>query len=110
MAKDRKTKHPDGSICLEGTSSVPRRFKSCCDSFLRRTSACVYDVRCEWWPKKRIWVILIAESSGGGGIQIGHCPHCGARLSGVGGRARIKVAEGVVSRRMSIENEGVAHG
>ena len=77
-----KSSHADGSRCPEGTQRVPRRFESCCAAFEARTRACTFDVRYEWWPEQRNWFVPIAESAGGGGIAIAHCPHCGAKLAG----------------------------
>lgn len=73
--------HSDGTICLEGISSVPAGYVPCCETFVGHTATCAYDVRYEWWAKPRHWVIAIAESAGGGGITISFCPHCGANLS-----------------------------
>lgn len=67
-------KHPDGTLCLEGTTSLPPDFQPCCDVFAAHTSTCVYDLRYEWWPRSRQWVIAIAEAAGGGGIVIHYCP------------------------------------
>jgi hypothetical protein len=74
------TKHADGTVCLEGTRSVPRSFAPCCEAFEGHLATCSFDVRYEWWSKARTWVIAIAESAGGGGITISYCPHCGSRL------------------------------
>lgn len=73
--------HADGTRCLEGTRSVPDNFKPCCDMFAGHVDTCALDLRYEWWEKSGIWVIAIAESSGGGGIEIIYCPHCGAKLN-----------------------------
>jgi hypothetical protein len=72
--------HADGSICLEGIKRVPRNFKPCCDFFKLHTTSCAYDIRFEWWSKKKIWVIPISDEAGGGGINILFCPHCGKKL------------------------------
>lgn len=72
--------HADGTPCKEGTSSIPRGFVPCCAEFSGHLTTCDFDVRYEWWPKQRHWVIAIAEVAGGGGIRIAYCPHCGARL------------------------------
>ncbi len=71
------TYHADGTVCLEGTRSVPRNYSPCCEVFDYRTAACVYDIRYEWWPISHQWVIVIAEVAGGGGITVSYCPHCG---------------------------------
>ena len=76
--------HTDGTVCYEGTRRVPRPFKACCVEFNKHTLACVHDVRYEWWPKQKTWVIPIGELSGGGGVAISHCPHCGKKLKGSG--------------------------
>jgi hypothetical protein len=80
MNKTAPLKHSDGSLCPEGTQSLPSRFKACCSEFTARTSACDVDIRYEWWPRYRGWYILISPSAGGGGIEIKFCPHCGAEL------------------------------
>jgi len=67
--------------CLEGTKKVPRGFKGCCETFAGHTTTCTFDIRYEWWPKLKTWVIVIDESAGGGGITIGYCPHCGKKLN-----------------------------
>ncbi|HNT78321.1 MAG TPA: hypothetical protein PKH77_25195 [Anaerolineae bacterium] len=73
-------RHPNGTPCLEGTAYVPQDFRPCCDLFAAHTTTCVYDLRYEWWPRSRQWVIALAKAAGGGGIVIHYCPHCGARL------------------------------
>jgi hypothetical protein len=75
-------RHPDGTLCLEGTSSLPPDFQPCCEVFAGHTATCAHDLRYEWWRKSRRWVIAIAESAGGGGIMIRYCPHCGTPLVG----------------------------
>lgn len=72
--------HIDGTPCKEGTRNVPPDFTPCCDTFRAHLETCDYDLRYEWWPTQRFWVIAIAESAGSGGIWIGHCPHCGNQL------------------------------
>jgi hypothetical protein len=79
MAKIMKT-HSNGSTCLEGTQSVPKGFVACCEIFAEHTKACVEDIRYEWWSRSKQWVIAIVETSGGGGITISFCPHCGQKL------------------------------
>ncbi len=74
-------RHPDGTLCLEGTTSLPPDFQPCCAVFAAHTATCAHDLRYEWRPKSRQWVIAIAESAGGGGIMITYCPHCGALLA-----------------------------
>lgn len=74
------TVYPDGTVCLEGTKSVPKSYAPCCKVFHEHTRTCVYDIRYEWWPKSNHWVIAIVESAGGGGITMSYCLHCGARL------------------------------
>ncbi len=72
--------HADGTPCKAGTRNVPDGFTPCCTIFGGHLDSCEYDVRYEWWPTQRFWVIAIAESAGGGGVWIGHCPHCGTTL------------------------------
>jgi len=72
--------HPDGSICLEGKKIVPNSYVPCCEAFSGHTDACIEDIRYEWWSNKNQWVIAISEYSGGGGIAISYCPHCGQKL------------------------------
>ena len=72
--------HSDGTTCNEGTSSVPEGYTPCCGTFEAHTRACEFDIRYEWWAKDSKWVIAIADTAGGGGIEIGYCPHCGMRL------------------------------
>ena len=72
--------HQDGTVCLEGTKSVPEDFVSCCDDFAAHLDSCQYDVRYEWWKIEKYWVIAIADCVGGGGIKITFCPHCGKKL------------------------------
>jgi hypothetical protein len=81
MAKDKRRKHDDGQVCLEGRPLVPKKFIPCCDAFAERVMACEYDGRYEWYPKAEIWVIACPDESGGGGIAIGFCPHCGEQLT-----------------------------
>ena len=75
-------RHPDGTLCLEGISSLPPDSQPCCEVFAGHTATCAHDLRYEWWRKSRRWVIAIAESAGGGGIMIRYCPHCGTPLVG----------------------------
>jgi len=79
-----EVRHSDGTVCPEGTRRVPRGFKACCESFAGHTTACYFDVRYEWWPRRKGWFIAIAKAAGGGGIAISFCPHCGARLLPLG--------------------------
>jgi hypothetical protein len=81
-------RHSDGTLCLEGTRRVPRAYRACCEAFDARTFTCVHDVRYEWWPGQKTWVIRISEQSGGGGIAMAYCPHCGAKLKGSGKSGR----------------------
>lgn len=74
--------HPDGTTCREGTRSVPSDWTPCCDVFGGHVDTCEFDVRYEFWPQRDGWFVAIAESAGGGGIEIHWCPHCGKRLSG----------------------------
>ncbi|MCE9603235.1 MAG: hypothetical protein K8S21_13610 [Gemmatimonadetes bacterium] len=88
MPRSARRKHLDGSICPEGTRSVPRGFRPCCDEFAARTLACFFDIRYEWWSGQRNWFVLITPEAGGGGIAMAHCPHCGAKLKGGAKRGR----------------------
>jgi len=81
MTTKPQATHPDGTSCLEGTTSLPPDFQPCCAVFAAHTATCAHDLRYEWWPKSRRWVIALAESAGGGGIVITHCPHCGTPLA-----------------------------
>ena len=80
MARKQKQRHIDGTLCKEGTRSVPPRFRTCCAVFAGHLETCDYDVRYEWWKRQRFWVISIADAAGGGGVVIRYCPHCGAEL------------------------------
>jgi hypothetical protein len=73
--------HADGSPCLTGTKKVPPGFSACCAAFAGHVDTCAFDVRYEWWERPRYWVIVIAESAGGGGVKIQYCPHCGSKLT-----------------------------
>ena len=75
-------RHADGSPCLEGTRRVPQDYVPCCKDFDYRTTRCAYDIRYEYSKEYDVWVILLVEAAGGGGIEISYCPHCGARLKG----------------------------
>jgi hypothetical protein len=79
MEKSLK-RHLDGTRCKEGTRKVPRNFRPCCGMFAGHVTTCDYDLRYEWWAGDRVWVITIAESAGGGGVEVRFCPHCGAEL------------------------------
>lgn len=81
MTTKPQARHPNGTFCLEGTTSLPLDFQPCCTVFAGHTSTCVHDLRYEWWPKSRQWVIAVAEAAGGGGVVINYCPHCGAPLT-----------------------------
>lgn len=74
-------RHVDGSVCLEGTRTLPRGFTACCKDFEARTSACVHDVRYEWNETNLSWQIAISPAAGGGGLGIKFCPHCGTSLT-----------------------------
>lgn len=76
--------HSDGSPCREGKSSAPKGYVPCCAAFAGHLATCEFDVRYEWHPRQRHWVIAIPDVAGGGGVQITYCPHCGSRL----GKAR----------------------
>ena len=75
-----QTRHDDGTPCPEGTRCVPRGFKACCECFAGHTTACYFDIRYEWWPRRKSWFIIIAKVAGGGGVRMSFCPHCGAKL------------------------------
>jgi hypothetical protein len=72
--------HPDGTVCLEGTQSVPPGWEPCCTVFADHTTTSALDIRYEWVPKGREWGIVVPESAGGGVISMSYCPHCGSRL------------------------------
>ena len=88
MATHAGRTHLDGSDCPEGTLLVPRGFAPCCAEFAERTLACFFDIRYEWWSGQQNWFVLITPDAGGGGIAMGYCPHCGARLAGGAKRGR----------------------
>ena len=67
--------------CLEGTRQVPRGFQPCCDRFEASTTACVLDIRFEWWPTTKQWVIRIADGVSCA-LKISFCPYCGTALAG----------------------------
>lgn len=72
--------HLDGSMCLQGTTSVPKKgFRPCCREFEVRLSVCAHSIRYEYWSEPDRWYIITADGSYEG-IRIRHCPHCGARL------------------------------
>lgn len=73
-------RHSDGTPCQEGTRCIPPAFTPCCAAFHAHTSTCEYKVRYEWWGVDQKWNIAIPGVTGGGGVSISHCPHCGARL------------------------------
>jgi hypothetical protein len=72
-------KHADGSECLHGTAQVKKNFKPCCKRFANATNACVYDIRIEWYSKKRHWGIRVADG-GSSYLVIKYCPYCGHKL------------------------------
>jgi hypothetical protein len=72
--------HADGSICKEGTQSVPNNYVPCCSKFECRTKKCEYDIRFKWGSKIKEWGIVVPEIAGGGVISIKYCPHCGKSL------------------------------
>jgi len=76
----RNQLHDDGTPCLEGTRQVPRGFQPCCDRFGASTTACVFDIRFEWWPKTKQWVIRIADG-GSSGLKMSFCPYCGTAMA-----------------------------
>jgi hypothetical protein len=82
MAKGKtKILHADGSKCPEGTQLIPKGFTACCLAFDQRTKACYFDFRIEWWVKRKGWFVTGPPQSGGGGISIIFCPHCGTKLA-----------------------------
>ena len=76
----QKQTHADGTPCVEGTQNVPRGFIPCCESFEAGTKACEFDIRFEWWPKSKHWVIRVPDG-GTSGLEISYCPYCGGNLS-----------------------------
>ncbi|MGE0045319.1 MAG: hypothetical protein AB7J28_12900 [Hyphomonadaceae bacterium] len=78
----RAKTHSDGSLCPEGTQSLPSSGAICCDAFGWRTLACYFDIRYEFWENPEGWFVIIQPDAGGGGILLSYCPHCGAKLPG----------------------------
>jgi hypothetical protein len=76
--------HPDDTECREGTRSVPDGWLPCCEVFAGHVETCAYDLRYEFRTQANHWFVAIPESAGGGGVEIGWCPHCGSFLT-VGG-------------------------
>src|SRR5262249_15589562 len=79
MTKRTRT-HLDGSRCLEGTRALPTGFDACCYVFDGHVETCALDVRYEWWPEQRLWVIVAPTSERSVGVAMSFCPHCGKRL------------------------------
>ncbi len=79
--------HADGTECKEGTRSVPDGWIPCCEAFAGHVDTCDFDIRYEYWRSRDGWFVAIAESAGGGGIEISYCPHCGTELTGAPSRA-----------------------
>jgi len=77
---DEKSHHPSGELCLAGERKVPRGFSACCSRFDHATQACIYDIRFEWWPRSKSWVVRVADG-GSSGIELTFCPFCGENLS-----------------------------
>lgn len=72
--------HPDGTMCLEGTSSVPGgSYRPCCPVLAAHLTTCANDIRYEYWPRRRAWFLIVADGTGDG-VHIRFCPHCGAKL------------------------------
>jgi hypothetical protein len=66
--------------CLDGIRSpVPAGYRACCEAFDRHLEASVFDIRFEWWPKSKKWVIRVADG-GSSGLTIRFCPYCGTKL------------------------------
>ena len=103
-------KHNDGAICPEGTIKVHPKYKMCCEEFGRRTLACYYDIRYEWWPKSKGWFIIISPQAGGGGIRINYCPHCSAKLNGKPSGGRISVEENNDENKFVLRHLNVIDG
>ncbi len=106
MAKSTRKRHFDGSICLEGTRSVPPRYRPCCEIFGGHTTTCAWDIRYEWWRKSQQWVIVIPEGLGGGGITMRFCPHCGTELPGQAARNSRLPGKRAADRRMRSSTAG----
>lgn len=66
-----------GDECVEGTQKVPKTFKSCCETFERRTKACQYEFRIEWYGRGK-WGTPIPHD--GSYLCIKYCPFCGKKL------------------------------
>ncbi|ORA22589.1 hypothetical protein [Mycobacterium aquaticum] len=73
--------HADGTECLDGARRVPKTYQPCCDAFDRRTASCVNDIRFEWWPSSRHWVVIVPDG-GSSGLHLSFCPFCGFGLAG----------------------------
>lgn len=79
-ARPGTSRHLDGSACLAGTSSVPRKgYKPCCAELEVRLTACALDIRYEYWSEPDRWYILLADGTHEG-LRIRYCPHCGEKL------------------------------
>jgi hypothetical protein len=77
---ETQSHHPGGEPCLAGKRKVPRGFAACCARFDRATQACAFDIRFEWWPRSKSWVVRIADG-GSSGIEFSFCPYCGVNLN-----------------------------
>jgi hypothetical protein len=85
----RMARHPDGSVCLEGMRSpLPKDYQPCCAQFEDHLWACIYEIRYEWWPRSRVWIIRVADG-GSSGIVINFCPHCGTPLPTIAPKHRL---------------------
>lgn len=77
IGEPKENAHTDGTLCFEGTKMIPENFKPCCDTFESHVKTCIYDLRFEWWDKRKSWFIMLSDGSG---IKIDFCPHCGTKF------------------------------
>jgi hypothetical protein len=79
VGKLNGSKHPDGSLCREGTQDLPSAdMKFCCPEFEIHTTHCIHDLRIEYWDGNG-WMLMISDE---GGVTISFCPFCGRKMDG----------------------------